>query len=179
MLRNLIDMDGKGEENWWTQVKHLLPKYGLPEDLSQIKELSKETFKRQVKQAISSVVFNELCAECTSLKKTANLKYECFEMQNYLQELYPSQAKLVLKSRCKLLDIKTHCSYKYNDTVCRGCGVEEETLDHIINCGQQEELHVDVTNINGQEGSVVTLNRAAGRIASFIDQCDEAKTATN
>ena len=144
-----------------------------------IKGLSKETFKRQVKQAISSVVFNELRGECTSLKKTANLKYECFEMQNYLQELYPSQAKLVLKSRCKLLDIKTHCSYKYNDTVCRGCGVEEETLDHIINCGQQEELHVDVTNINGQEGSVVTLNRVAGRIASFIDQCDEAKTATN
>ena len=79
-----------------------------------------------------------------------------------------------------MLDIKTHCSYKFNDTVCRGCGVKEETFDHIINCGQHEVVDVDVTNINGHEGSGVTLSRVAGRIASFIDRCEEAKLmATN
>ena len=78
-------------------------------------------------------MFNDLKQECASLKKTTGLNYDALELQEYLKVLYPNQARAVLKSRCKTLDIKTHNTYKYKeDTICRGCEVEEETLQH---CG--------------------------------------------
>ena len=56
--------------------------------------------------------------------------------QKYLSVLYPSQARVIFKWRSKTLDIKSHLTYKYEDLVCRLCGVEEENPSHIMNCGQ-------------------------------------------
>ena len=153
--------------------------YGLPQDLATIKDLSKDSFKRQVKQAVIDSAFKSLSAECKSLKKTADLVYEKFETQNYLKVLFPNQAKVILKSRCKTLDIKSHCTYKYkDDTICRGCGMTDETFSHIINCGKQEALHVNIEDVNDKsELTTINLSRIVGRILSFFDVIsDESRT---
>ena len=46
MFNNLVDFDERGEENWWSQIKPLLPMYGLPDDLKIIANLSKDVFKK-------------------------------------------------------------------------------------------------------------------------------------
>ena len=85
------------------------------------------------------------------------MTYERFEVQGYLKELYPNQARVILKSRCKTLDLKTHNTYKFKeDTVCRLCADKEETLEHAMNCGQDELLFLDVTKINPTSENLVT-----------------------
>ena len=68
-------------------VEPCLQKYKLPE-LSQIKEMSKHSFCQKVKSAVAQTAFGQLVAECHGLKKTANLVYESFKLQDYF---FPSQ----------------------------------------------------------------------------------------
>ena len=102
-----VTLDQQGEENWWSGVKPLLTKYGLPQDLNLLKQLSKDAFKRLVSRNLKAVTFDSLVAECKSLKKTADLTYTSFEMQSYLKHLFPNQAKHIIRSRCQILDLKS------------------------------------------------------------------------
>ena len=179
MFTNLVDFADKGESNWWSQVKPLLAKYNLPQSLDEIKNLSKVTFKGMVNRAVATTVFEELKVECGSLKKTADLSYDKFQLQGYLTKLFPNQARVVFKGRCKTLDIKTHNTYMYReDTVCRGCGIEVETLEHILNCGQEECLTFDISRIDADSDNVVTkLIQAANRIMSFKEMCEDKQNS--
>ena len=134
-----------------------------------------------VNRATLTTVFEDLKSQCASLKKTSNLTYDRFESQGYLKELYPNQAKIILKSRCKTLDIKTHNTYKFKEnTICRLCTVREETLEHVMNCGHAESLYLDTSKIDTTSENVVAkLILAANRIISFQETCnDEKKSKT-
>ena len=173
MFRNLVNFSEKGEENWWTDVKPLLGKYGLPEDMEVIKLLSKTTFKTMVNKGIEHFMFQKLKTDCSKLKKTADLEYTRLGMQEYLQVLYPSQSKLILKSRCGTLDIKTQNTYKFDDEMCRKCVRCVESLEHIINCQQKEEIQLCVSEI-GEISELVSvqLTRIASRIQNFLEEVD-------
>ncbi len=172
MFLNLMILDQKGEANWWTQVKTLLPKYELPACLEDITKLKKNTFKDKVTKAINKTVLANLVKECSALIKTQNLVYDSLKMQDYLKVLYPNQSRIILKSRCQTLDIKTQSTFKYgeDDVLCRSCGAHDETFDHILNCGYEEKEHMKINICNLEESSdLITsiLMRAANRIDTF------------
>ena len=110
------------------------------------------------------------------MKKTRDLQYSDFKVQDYLLKLFPDQARVVFKWRSKTLDIKCHSTYKFNDTVCRGCNYEDEDVHHIINCSIDPDdpdfLAVEeVTQLGDlQVESVHRLCSQIKRITSFLDQ---------
>ena len=149
-----------------------MEKYDLVCDLDEIKSVSKDVFANRVKKAISAAAFKELKENCNSLKKTSELRYQKLETQEYLLKMFPSQAKTIFKWRSKTLDIKTHSTFKYNDTVCRGCGIAEETVDHIINCGELERIAVEEVTWLEKDSpeTYITLQAQAKKIMSFIEE---------
>ena len=176
MFKNLVSLSDDGEENWWTQIKPRLELYGLPEDIDVIQNLSKGAYKTMVNKGVEQVWFQKLRTECSELKKTTTLVYDKLRMQDYLKSLFPSQAKLILKSRCQTLDIKSHNSYKFDvdDRSCRRCGTCVETLEHIINCGQSEIMQVRMDNIPEWSDSVqVEVSMMASRIQQFYDAVEK------
>ena len=176
MFQNLKHLSECGEDNWWSQVKPLLQKYGVPENLDTIKVLSKNAFRTIVNKGVYHTSFAALKAECGVMKKTAHLCYNTFGMQEYLKVLFPSQARLILQSRCKTLDIKSHSTYKYSDLLCRGCNSVDETLEHVINCRQDEHVDLEVSAIGELSDIVVVrLSRTANRIQQFYDLCGSDK----
>ena len=128
-----------------------------------------------VNKGIQHVATQELKCECMKKKKTAKLNFAA-GVQDYLKKLYPSHAKIILKARCKTLDIKTHNSYKFDedDVICRMCGLHEETLEHIVNCGRDEILQVNIEEIDlSDDLSVVEVSRYAGRIIDFLEHVED------
>ena len=88
--------------------------------------------------------------------------------------LYPSQSKLILKSRCRTLDIKTQNTYKFDDVMCRKCEMCVESLEHIINCKQAEEIQLCVSEIEEISELVsVQLTRIASRIQNFLEDVEQ------
>ena len=115
--------------------------------------------------------------ECQSLKKTTNLQYESLKPQEYWSYLYPSQSRLIFKWRSKTLDLKTHLTYKYSDSLCRLCKIDTETPEHAVNCGKADrmELNVDILNVNKTDDFTKSeLKKLAIRMRSFLESVEDA-----
>ena len=170
-FNNMMSYHKAGEENWWSGVAMVLEKYDLPSDINEIKTLSKDVFRAKVNKTVTKFAFNKLVSECHAQKKTANLTYATFNVQEYLTTLYPSQSKVIFKCRSETIDIKSHLTHKYNDRLCRKCGVVTEELHHIINCGKEElmemEDYINIEHLGDQ--SEVNLKLMANRIITFIE----------
>ena len=95
------------------------------------------------------------------------------KLQDYFSYLYPSQARIVFKWRSQTLDLKSHLTYKYSDTLCRVCLSEAEDPYHVINCGAESSVitgsmnMLEISNLDDREKYV--LKTMVRRMASFLD----------
>ena len=159
------------EKNWWSGVKKLLLDYGI--SLQDVKESSKESYKNSVKKKVKEKALEALKAECKEKKKTEVLNYNTLRPQEYLSHLYPTQAEVIFKSRSKTLAIKDHQRYKHDNNLCRRCGEQDETFDHIVNCLHDDKI--DPSVIYEVEDEVtyemkLQLILIASRASSIIDE---------
>ena len=62
--------------------------------------------------------------------------YNKLETQDYLLDgNYNTKiSQVIYKARTQTLDIKTHKRWKYDDDICVGCSVNQETIEEIMNC---------------------------------------------
>ena len=75
--------------------------------------------------------------------------------------------------RLKTLDIKTHQTYKYQDTLCRWCNLHDKSLAHIINCGEDAIEITDLDNIEDIDTeAALKISRMAYRIQEFLEKVD-------
>jgi hypothetical protein len=154
MFENMVSLDSNGESNWWT-------------------------YKRLVNKSVEMEVFESLKSECRSKTKTSHLCYDSFGTRNYLLELYPNQSKMVFKSRCKILDLKTQRPYMFKDTMCRKCLSEEETFEHASNCGytSNELVNIDTASLGATSLDGETAYKLA-QVAMRLETFCEIDTAT-
>ena len=123
-----------------------------------------------MKKAVRKVAFEDLKRECRSKEKTKYIEYSEFETQKYMASLYHNHSKIIFRCRSKTLKIKEHMKYKYKEDMhCRWCGISEETLSHVVNCGFDGDTIEDVTRWNyswvqyaKDEGSSGTSDRFLG-----------------
>ena len=159
-----------GEKNWWTGINKILEKYSINKTTEEIKEMGKDAYRAHVNASVEKVAFEELVAECTSKKKTSNTIYSSLKTQPYLTELYPSQAKILFKCRSGTLDIKSNLTYKYDDLLCRKCGIEDETVQHIVNCGYNDFIEFKYQGELLLDDNEEDLKRGVQRINKFIEE---------
>ena len=153
--------------NWWRDVEKLFVKYGLEFDEEGMVSMSKETYKKRVKMAVAKKALEELLDENKGKKRTANWEYEKLETQKYIRNLDPASARIIFKCRAKTLNIKSHMKFKYKeDLSCRWCGICEESLEHIVNCGQN--THISEVDKSLQEMETEKLKEIAVRTREFL-----------
>ena len=97
--------------------------------------MSKPVWKSIVKRQIQYYVFNCLLESCQSNRKTALLRYNKFKSVDHLTKLDPEIARVVLKARLRMFEVKVNFKKKYNYKLnCPFCTDETETVDHIFGC---------------------------------------------
>ena len=124
------------EGNWYNEVIILRGRYELLETDAEIISMSKEKWKSKVKEQVVNYAISYLNNE-NSLKSKTSRHPPCttLKVQEYFEYLSPADARLLFSIRSGTLDIKTLRSYAYdsNDTLCRLCERENETVEHIVN----------------------------------------------
>ena len=134
--------------------------------------MSKQSFKEKVKTAVQEVAFEELKLECCSKEKTKDLTYSEFQIQEYMTSLYPNHSRIIFKCRSKTLSIKEHMQYKYrNQNHCRWCGISNETLEHIVNCGTNG-CHIENVDEIIHGNDLHLMKEVAIRIEDFLEKVD-------
>ena len=123
------------EENWANNILDLRRKYNLPLKDESIGNMSKPVGKSIVKRQIQYYVFNCLLESCQSNRKTALLRYNKFKSVDYLTKLDPEIARVLIKARLRMFEVKVNFKKKYNYKLsCPLCTDETETFDHIFQC---------------------------------------------
>lgn len=172
LLRNLQALPAYS--NWWSNVKDLMEHYTISHSESNILAMSKATFKKHVRKAVTKFSFESLVNECKSQSKTKNLEYSEFKISKYLLATPPPASKYISQARSKTINIKYHLKYNYNDTNCRWCGIGEETLDHVVNCdvsNSQPILNPQET-VNNNSSDIPDLVVIATRIKNFLERVE-------
>ena len=99
-----------------------------------------------IKEKIVAKAFNELKDKLQLKTKTKNLTYKSFKRQQYIYELSAALARIILKERLSMIDVKVNYKSKYaNNWKCRLCGTDEEGYSHLFTC---KEYGDDIKEIN-------------------------------
>ena len=176
MFQNMRTLSVAGEHNWWTDMEKVLKRYDIAVSLDEIQCMGKDAFRGMVKKAVEKTALSNLVSACSNMKKTSDLRYSSLKMQTYLNKQYPQHSKVIFQCRAKILDIKEHRTYKYDDDICRGCGTAGETIEHILNCPgiqQQEDTKqtlITFTMMENLDESEILW--AVQRICRFMDKID-------
>ena len=159
--------------NWWTGVEELMSWYSLDMSEDDIKDLSKEAYKEKIKKAVKKKAFEELRLECQSKENTKHIEYSEFKRQKYIDKLYPNLSSIIFRCRSKTLNIKDWMKYKYEDEEkhCRWCGVCDETLNHVVNCGYNGEA-VEDAEITMIGSDVQKMKNIAERVEDFLQRVE-------
>ena len=115
-------------------------------DLSfeEIAKMTKYNFKKILKEKATIAAFKYLKNEQMKQKKILDIQYSKLQMQEYLADgdRNTDISKLIFKARGKTLDIKLQKKWKYDDKLCSGCKINEESGEEILACdsfGQNTE----------------------------------------
>ena len=113
----------------------------------QISEMSKLSFKRLLKQKTKMAALKYLNKEKSKQSKILNIQHTKLEMQEYLLDgdRNIKVPKLIFKARAKTLDIKVQKGWKYDDLLCSGCQVREESGDELLFCKSFGENSENIT----------------------------------
>ena len=160
------------EPNWYNEVCVILRKYGIDVDEENIRSLSKEKWKDAIHKTISEDALNTLMTDCSSKSKTKNLVYTSLSRQPYFENLSSAKARLNFQLRGGVFDVKCNRSYMYQDTQCRLCGGDDESVAHVLNdCVSisRSSMHLaDIHNLSEEE----TLEMLA-RIETFKELVEQ------
>ena len=109
----------------------------------EIKQKTKSYFNNFVHEKIYQNVFDRLNEEKKRYSKVSELEYNALGRQKYLQansyRLNKEEAQLIFKLRSRTVDVKGNMKWNYADTVCDGCGEEDETQEHVFYCESLRE----------------------------------------
>ena len=102
----------------------------------EIELMSKWSLKKIVKSKVEAAGLKYLLDEKSKQSKISHIKYEKLEIQGYLVggNCSINISKLIFKARSKTLDIKAQQKWKYEDKLCIGCSIKDETGEEILLC---------------------------------------------
>ena len=120
---------------WIENIMKIMTHLNLPTKFEELEQYSKYKIKKIVKNKIWQKQKQEFELYIENSKKCKKLKINTHHMKNYLSELNPKNAKTILLSRLRMIELKNNYKNKYkNNPHCTFCSKIEETINHIIQC---------------------------------------------
>ena len=116
----LAQMEDPKDGDWWLTVKNEMEELKLDVTLSEIKQMSKKTFKNKVKTSVSREAFKWLSLNKTELKKVKNIEHVQHDIQKYLSSsiLSVEQAQFLFHLRTKMLFLRNNYRNMQKEEFC-------------------------------------------------------------
>ena len=122
--------------DWILKVKEDLVKLNLPTDFNEIKGMTKNAFKKLVKEKVNVLALKYLNNIKDKHSKMTNLNYEKIEIQSYMssKNIFPQLSKQIFKWRTRMMNFKMNFQNGSAELLCPlGCP-EYDSQDLILHC---------------------------------------------
>ena len=96
-----------------------------------------------------------------------------FSKQKYLADLSRTNASTVFMARTRMLDVKNNFRNKYPDVICRACGKETETQEHVLETCQTLHMNPSSKVSKSDVFKVTALKARAKIIRSLQEKTDK------
>ena len=132
------------KNDWAMTCKDDLDDLQISLDFEEIKNLSKYSFKKIVKEKISQSAFKALTEEQRNLSKVKNLQFKSLKIQEYMlpNKLDLRMTKFVFLLRSRMLDVRCNFKNKYTDVLCPLCKADQDTQQHLMVCTVLDDAEV-------------------------------------
>ena len=180
LLRSVFDaqVDNPIRGDWVKQIELDIRDIGLFLTFDQIKIMSKEMFKKIVKEKVKKKSFEYLTKIQATHSKAKNIVYRELSLQTYLgskSSLTIREKSLIFAARARMLDVKANFKIGKTDLRCRKCLVDEETQKHLLKCSKlRDNSIVSDSNIPDYE-DLYSMDRekveAIGRVLLHKYHC--------
>ena len=170
------------EPNWANECLSLRKKYKIDGSDDQVKELSREEWKKIVREAVTKKALQDLNADKNSKSKSSAYP-DASELQckKYFTVLNREYASILFRVRSRVEDIKEFRSYQYDledDVTCRACKRNTETLHHVLN--ECPALSTSVCEVGDEYvDNIEKLERVAVRVKNFLSITKENSEAVS
>ena len=115
----LAQVESPLKNNWWLDVKSDLASFNINMSLEEVKSMEKESFAKLVKEKCRETIFKDLMAMKSTHSKMENLKYDKFEMSQYLKVSDKWSASSAYKFRTRMSEVGETFHGKYgNNPIC-------------------------------------------------------------
>ena len=106
------------------------------ESFEEIAKLSKFKLNKILKEKRKTAAFTYLKNKQSKKEGIKKISYSKLETQEYLlnRDRNPKVSTMSYRARGQILDIKMQKKWKYSDTTCIGCGLNDETGQEILSC---------------------------------------------
>ena len=163
------------ENNWHNEIMKKLHIYNINYSEENIKKTSKFQWKKEVKEKITKYALSQMNHQGRNKSKAIKLlPYDKLNRQAYFNSIDTEMSRQIFKIRAGVFDIKTFCRYRYEDSICRLCGVGEEDIDHIIKeCGIMLSDHQALEIEDFKNASVYDLRAITERLTLFRNKVND------
>ena len=151
------------ENCWYSELERVAKKLMI--NLEDVNTLKKSQWKKTIKDKIQEFVEKESEEKIQSMRKLRHQKGQKFTRQKYLTEYGIAEASEIMKTKLEMWDLGKNMG---NARKCI-CEVEEETTEHVIECGVvREKLKRDKTGMR-ISGETQDLRKITELIKSYIE----------
>ena len=159
------------EDNWANNLFGLRKLYNFLSNDDNFKKTETEDWKLLVKNTLKRDAFLQLEAQCLANRITCHLSYDRLKTQDYLFNLEPKCARIIFRTRCRMIDLKVNFKKKYGmDLRCLFCNDWDETLEHIFVCDSGLNFQKILQNFNMACISGDFSHKKAKSLGKFLDK---------
>ena len=128
----MLEQQNLPGNNWLKNVLNTMKALKLNESMKDLTEITKPKWKKVIEEALKKKEQEDFEEWKNNSKKCEHMKN--IKKKNYLIQLAPDIAKIILEIRLGMLDVKENFHGKHKDNICRNCEKEKETSEHFIKC---------------------------------------------
>ena len=141
IVRNQMNKEGEGGTNWYSSVKEWLDKLELENEVEELMEITKSSWKKVVKEKLGQVVEEEIMQKCEEMTKLRFISISSgHKTQEYVKTCKMEEVKSIMKMRLNMTKIRANFKGRENDLRCVACKLEDETTEHVIQCSEYKRL---------------------------------------
>ena len=151
--------------DWWLLVKKDLEEIKLNLSLHDIKSMSSDKLKDDVKKSVKVAAFKWLSDKKAKSKKVKDIHHGWLETEKYISNpiLTINQSKLLFSLRSRMIFVRENYPNMQRENSCPFCSTEEnpvsDSQEHLLECEYLKSTDSELCHLDGKYDDIFSENQ--------------------